>query len=342
MNNRIDDGIGNTPLIELTKLGLPDGIRIFAKLEYLNPGGSIKDRMVRYILDRAESDGDIKPGSTIVENTSGNTGTAIAMLAAARGYQVTLTVPDKVSTEKRNTLAALGAKVIVCPTEAPTSSPDHYVNMARRLKMETPGAFMLDQYDNPLNAEAHFCSTGPEIWAALGNSITAFVAAGSTGGTVSGISRYLRSKNPKIEIILLDPIGSVYFKYFHKGVVDRGEIRPYHVEGVGEDHLAKCTDFSLITDVFQFDDRAAFSTCHLLAAEEGLLCGGSSGANVWGCLKIAQLLRPPATIVTVLPDSGSKYVSKIYNDAWLSKHGFRKEATRRARLSSVTAEFAAH
>ncbi|NJL71412.1 MAG: cysteine synthase family protein [Candidatus Competibacteraceae bacterium] len=325
MSKRIEDTIGGTPLVEITKLDVPEGVRIFAKLEFLNPGGSIKDRMVRYILDHAERAGELRPGSTIVENTSGNTGAAIAMLAAARGYRVILTMPDKVSQEKQNALAALGAEIVVCPTAAAPSSPDHYVNTARRLKAETPGAFMLNQYDNPLNAEAHFRTTGPEIWAALGKSITAFVAAGSTGGTVSGISRYLRSKKPEVEAILLDPVGSVYFKYFHEGVVDENEIGTYHVEGVGEDHLAKCMDFSVITDVIQFDDRAAFATCHQLAAKEGLFCGGSSGANVWGCLQVAQRLEPPATIVTVLPDSGIKYVSKIYNDHWLNDHGLKSE-----------------
>lgn len=324
MGTRIQDAIGSTPLIELTNLDVPAGIKIFAKLEYLNPGGSIKDRMVQFILNQAELNGELFPGATIIENTSGNTGAAIAMLASARGYSAVLTMPDKVSREKQDALIALGAKIVVCPTTAKPDSPDHYVATARRIKAETPGAFMLNQYDNPLNAEAHYRATGPEIWSSLGDSITAFVASGSTGGTISGTARYLQSMDPKIQAVLLDPIGSIYYRYFHDGAINENEVATYHVEGVGEDHLAKCMDFSVITDVMQFNDQDAFSMCHQLAAKEGLLCGGSSGANIWGCLQLAQQLKPPATIVTVLPDSGNKYVSKIYNDEWLSTHGFSK------------------
>lgn len=321
MQASIQNAIGNTPLVELTNLGVPDGIRIFAKLEFLNPGGSIKDRMVQHVLNQAERTGELHPGATIVENTSGNTGAAIAMLASARGYRVVLTMPDKVSQEKQDTLRALGAEVVVCPTATKHDSPDHYVATARRIRHETPGAFMLNQYDNPLNSEAHYQTTGPEIWASLGDSITAFVASGSTGGTISGTAQYLRSMNPEIQAVLLDPVGSIYYSYFHKGVINEEETGTYYVEGVGEDHLAKCMDFSVISDVMQFNDHEAFSMCHQLAAKEGLLCGGSSGANVWGCMQMARKLTPPATIVTVLPDSGTKYVSKIYNDAWLSAHG---------------------
>jgi cystathionine beta-synthase len=326
MHKRLEDAIGGTPLVQLTKLDVPDGIRLFAKLEFLNPGGSIKDRMVRFIVEDAERTGQLRPGATIVENTSGNTGAAIAMLAAARGYRAILTMPDKVSKEKQDALVALGAEIVVCPTAAAPGSPEHYVERARRLRAGLPNAFMLNQYDNPMNAEAHFRTTGPEIWSALGDSITAFVAAGSTGGTISGVGRFLRSRKPDTEIVLLDPVGSIYFKYFHHGVVDHDEIASYHVEGVGEDHLAKCMDFSVVTDVLRFDDRVAFAMCHELAAKEGLLCGGSSGANVWGALQLAQRLTPPATIVTVLPDSGVKYVSKIYNDAWLSAHGLAERS----------------
>lgn len=322
MGTKIQDAIGSTPLIELTNLDVPAGVRIFAKLEYLNPGGSIKDRMVQFILNQAELNGELCPGATIIENTSGNTGAAIAMLASARGYRAVLTMPDKVSREKQDALIALGAKIVVCPTTAKPDSPDHYVATARRIKAETPGAFMLNQYDNPLNAEAHYRTTGPEIWSSLGGFITAFVASGSTGGTISGTARYLKSMDPKIQAVLLDPIGSIYHGYFHDGAINENEVATYHVEGVGEDHLAKCMDFSVITDVIQFNDQDAFSMCHQLAAKEGLLCGGSSGANIWGCLQLAKQLKPPATIVTVLPDSGNKYVSKIYNDEWLSAHGF--------------------
>ncbi len=308
----VDHAIGGTPLIELTKMGLPDGIRVFAKIEYMNPGLSIKDRMVKYILDRAEKNGSLKPGYTIIENTSGNTGAAIAMLSAARGYKVILTMPDKVSEEKQNCLRALGAEVIICPTTALPDSPDHYVERARQLHLATPKSFMLNQYNNPLNAEAHFYTTGPEIWNTLGDEVSAFVCAGSTGGTISGVGRFLKSRKSDCQVVLLDPIGSVYHKYFHEGLVDPNVITPYKVEGVGEDHLAQCMDFSIIDDVMQFSDDQAFDTARLLARREGLLCGGSSGANVWGCIQLAYRLRKPATIVTVLPDSGIKYMSKIF------------------------------
>ncbi|GAB2930073.1 MULTISPECIES: PLP-dependent cysteine synthase family protein [unclassified Streptomyces] len=314
--------IGRTPLVELTTFDVPPGVRLFAKLEFLNPGGSIKDRIVRHILADAERRGLLRPGGTIVENTSGNTGAAIAMMAAARGYRAVLTMPDKVSDEKRDALRAMGAEVVVCPTSAAPGSAKHYVTCARRIHAETPGSFMLNQYDNPLNSEAHFLSTGPEIWEALGDSVTAFVASGSTGGTISGVSRFLKERKPDITSVLLDPVGSVYHRYFHDGVVDPGEIAPYFVEGVGEDHLAECMDFSLIDDVMRFTDADAFAACHHLARREGLVCGGTAGANVWGAVRVARSLEGPATVVTVLPDSGSKYMSKIYNPNWLKANGF--------------------
>ncbi|WP_405914172.1 cysteine synthase family protein [Streptomyces sp. NBC_00963] len=318
----IQSFIGKTPLVELNTFDVPADVRIFAKVEFVNPGGSIKDRIVRYIIDDAEHRGLLGPGATIVENTSGNTGAAIAMLAATRGYRAILTMPDKVSQEKQDALRAMGAEVIVCPTSAPPDSAKHYVTCARRIHAETPGSFMLNQYDNPLNAEAHFRSTGPEIWEALGRSVTAFVASGSTGGTISGTSRFLKQKNPSVRSVLLDPAGSIYHRYFHEGVVDPSQIAPYFVEGAGEDHLAKCMDFSVVDDVIQFTDAEAFATCRHLATREGLICGGTSGANVWGAVQVARSLTKPATIVTVLPDSGNKYISKIYNPDWLMQNGF--------------------
>lgn len=316
------ESIGRTPLVELTRLGVPEHVRIFAKVEFLNPGGSIKDRIVRHILTDAERRGLLAPGGTIIENTSGNTGAAIAMFAAMRGYKAVLTMPDKVSIEKQDALRAMGAEVITCPTAAVPGTEEHYVDLARAMHKRAPASFMLNQYDNPLNAEAHYLTTGPEIWNALGGEITAFVASGSTGGTISGTGRYLKEQDPLIDVVLLDPVGSIYYKYFHEGVVDPGVIGTYHVEGVGEDHLAKCMDWSVLTDVLQFDDQAAFDACHLLARTEGLLCGGSSGANVWGCIEYAKRLDKPATLVTVLPDSGIKYLSKIYNQRWLEERGF--------------------
>ncbi|MFE4857779.1 PLP-dependent cysteine synthase family protein [Streptomyces sp. NPDC056670] len=318
----IQSTIGKTPLVELKTFDVPADVRIFAKVEFMNPGGSVKDRIVSYIIDDAERRGLLTPGATIVENTSGNTGAAIAMIAATRGYRAVLTMPDKVSEEKQNALRAMGAEVIVCPTSAPPGSAEHYVTRARRLHAGTPGSFMLDQYDNPLNALAHFLSTGPEIWDALGPRLTAFVASGSTGGTISGTARFLKQRNPSVRSVLLDPVGSIYHRYFHEGVVDPSQISPYFVEGAGEDHLAKCMDFSVVDDVIQFTDADAFATCRHLARREGLICGGTSGANVWGAVRVARSLTGPATVVTVLPDSGNKYISKIYNPDWLRQNGF--------------------
>ncbi|WP_405805388.1 cysteine synthase family protein [Streptomyces sp. NBC_00210] len=320
---KIQSFIGNTPLVELKTFDVPADVRILAKLEFFSPSGSIKDRIVSYIIDDAERHGLLKPGATIVENTSGNTGAAIAALAATRGYRAILTMPDKVSKEKQGALRAMGAQLIVCPTSAPPDTAEHYVTHARRIHAETPNSFMLNQYDNPLNAEAHFNSTGPEIWSALGRSVTAFVASGSTGGTLSGTSRFLKLKNSAVKSVLLDPVGSIYHRYFHEGVVDPSQIAPYFVEGAGEDHLAKCMDFSVVDDVIQFTDADAFDTCQHLAQREGLICGGTSGANVWGAVQVARSMTKPATIVTVLPDSGNKYISKIYNPEWLSQNGFK-------------------
>ncbi|SED96674.1 cystathionine beta-synthase/cysteine synthase A [Streptomyces sp. 2231.1] len=318
----IQSFIGETPLVELKTFDVPADVRIFAKAEFMNPGGSIKDRIVRYIVDDAERRGLIAPGATIVENTSGNTGAAIAMLAATRGYRAVLTMPDKVSKEKRDALRAMGAEVIVCPTSALPDAPDHYVTRARTIHAATPGSFMLNQYDNPLNADAHFRSTGPEIWDALGDTVTAFVASGSTGGTISGTSRFLKQRKPDVRSVLLDPVGSIYHRYFHDGVVDPGQIAPYFVEGAGEDHLARCMDFSTVDEVLRFSDADAFATCRHLARREGLVCGGTAGANVWGAVQVARSLSGPAAVVTVLPDSGTKYLSKIYNADWLARNGF--------------------
>lgn len=314
--------IGNTPLVKLEKLSPNKQVTILAKCEFLNPSGSIKDRIVAYIIRDAEERGLLKPGGTIVENTSGNTGAAIAMLAAIKGYKVILTMPDKVSQEKQNALKAYGAEIIVTPTAAPPDSADHYVNVAKRIAAETPNSFRIDQYDNPKNPEAHYCMTGPEIWQQTQGHCDVFIASGSTGGTVSGVGRFLKEKNPNVKIIMPDPIGSMYYDYFKNYYLKTTAMpKPgncsYFVEGVGEDHLAKAMDFSVLDEVIPFSDKEAFLTARRLAKEEGILVGGSSGANVWAALKIAQQLNKPTTIVTVLPDSGIKYLSKIYNEDWM-------------------------
>ncbi|MBK1696228.1 PLP-dependent cysteine synthase family protein [Rhodovibrio salinarum] len=313
MKGSVLAAIGNTPCVKLDNLPGPVDASLWAKLEFANPGGSIKDRIVHYIVADAERRGHLRPGGTIVENTSGNTGAAIAMIAAQKGYRAILTMPDKVSSEKQAVLRALGAEIVVCPTAARPGTPDHYVQRARDIFAREPGAFMVNQYDNPLNSEAHYLTTGPELWRDCGEDIDIFVTAGSTGGTISGVGRYLKKCDPNIKVVLVDPVGSVYYTYFHSGAVDENDITPYAVEGVGEDHLADCMDFSVIDDVIRVTDDDAFATARLLAAREGLLCGGSSGANVWGAMKLAEQY-PGASIATILPDLGVKYLSKIYTD----------------------------
>ena len=322
MQHTVLNTIGNTPLVKLTKINPFPHIDIFVKLEFFNPSGSIKDRIVNHIINDAEASGQLKPGGIIIENTSGNTGAAVAMNAAIRGYRAILTMPDKVSKEKQDALRAYGAEVVVCPTSAPPDSPEHYVNKARSLAAETPGSFMLNQYDNPKNPEAHYRTTGPEIWQQTEGKVTHFVAAGSTGGTVSGSGRYLKEQDPDIQVVMPDPVGSIYYEYFKTGVMPEPQENTYQVEGVGEDHLAKAMDFSVVDEMYQFTDLDAFSTARKLAREEGIFGGGTGGANVWGALKLAATLEKPATIVTVIPDNGVKYMSKFYNDDWMRQQGY--------------------
>lgn len=311
------DTIGNTPLIKLSRINSNPKVTIFAKAEFLNPSGSIKDRIVLHIINDAEKRGLLKPGGTIIENTSGNTGAAIAMIAAIRGYKAILTMPDKVSIEKQNALKAFGAEIVVTPTSAAPDAPDHYVNVAKRLAKETPNSFRVDQYDNPKNPEAHYMTTGPEIWKQSNGKVDYFIASGSTGGTISGIGQYLKEKNPKVKVIMPDPIGSIYYEYFKTKKIPVGGNCSYFVEGIGEDHLAKAMDFSVLDDVIQVTDKDAFTMARLLAKEEGILAGGSSGVNVWAAVELAKTLKDPATIVTILPDGGIKYLSKMYNDEWM-------------------------
>ncbi|MFY7860932.1 MAG: PLP-dependent cysteine synthase family protein [Chitinophagales bacterium] len=322
MSGNIQSKIGNTPLVKLQKINPYPNVEIWVKLEFTNPSGSIKDRIVHHIINDAEKNGLLKPGGTIVENTSGNTGAAAAMIGAIRGYNVILTMPDKVSIEKQNALKAFGAEIVVCPTAALPEDPMHYVNVAKRIANETPNSFRINQYDNPLNPEAHYLTTGPEIWEQTEGRVTHFVAAGSTGGTISGISKYLKEKNPNLFTFMADPFGSIFYKYFKTGEIDPNEIGAYNVEGVGEDHLTKAMDFSMVNDMIQFNDQNCFDTARLMAKEEGIFGGGTAGANVWAALQLASKLTEPAVIVTVCPDNGAKYLSKMYNDEWMREKGF--------------------
>lgn len=314
------DTIGQTPLVKLQHIVPNPLVTILAKIEFLNPGGSIKDRIVLHIINDAEKKGLLRPGGTIIENTSGNTGAAVAMIAAIRGYKAILTMPDKVSKEKQNALKAFGAEIIVTPTSAPPDSPDHYVNTAIRLAEQTPNSFRVNQYDNLKNPEAHYLTTGPEIWKQCQGKVDYFVASGSTGGTISGVGRFLKEKNPKVKVVMPDPIGSIYYQYFKTRKIPEGGNCNYFVEGIGEDHLAHALDFSIIDEVMQVHDKDAFQMTRLLAKKEGILAGGSSGANVWGAIEIAKKIKEPATIVTIIPDGGIKYLSKIFDDDWLKKN----------------------
>ncbi len=323
MQYNILDSVGNTPLVKLKKINPYEHIDILVKLEFYNPSGSVKDRIVKHIINEAEKSGELVPGKgTIVENTSGNTGAAAAMIGAIRGYNVTLTMPDKVSIEKQNALKAFGAEVVICPTSALPDDPEHYVNRAKAIAADTDDSFMINQYDNPKNPEAHYLSTGPEIWQQTQGKVTHFVASGSTGGTITGNGRYLKEQNSDIKVVMPDPVGSVFYAHFMTGKYTPEDIGTYQVEGVGEDHIVGAIDFDVIDDVFQFDDDNAFSTARALAREEGIIGGGTGGANVWGALKLASTLTEPATIVTIIPDNGAKYLSKFYNDEWMKEHGY--------------------
>jgi cystathionine beta-synthase len=318
------EAIGNTPLIKLNKLVGPNDATVLVKAEFMNPGGSIKDRMALYIIEKAEKAGLLKPGGTIVENTSGNTGMGVALCAAVKGYRCIFTMPDKMSKEKVDSLKAFGAEVVVTPTNVPADSPESYYETAKRIARETPNSFYLNQYHNPLNIEAHYKSTGPEIWEQVGNTIDVFVAGLGTGGTMSGAGKYLKEMKPSIKNVGADPEGSIYRDYFKTGKMIQPHV--YKVEGIGEDMLCKAMDFSVLDDVRQVDDKQCFVAARRLAREEGLFAGGSSGAAAHVAVELAKELGKGKTIVAILPDSGNRYISKFYSDEWMKDNGFLDSA----------------
>ncbi len=307
------DLVGNTPLVRLDRLGRDLPCPLLAKLEHLNPGGSIKDRPAVTMIDAAEREGLLRPGGTIVEGTSGNTGVGLAIVAARRRYRCVFVMPDKMAPEKVGLLRAYGAQVVVCPTAVPPDHPDSYYSVTARLASEIPGAYHPDQYDNPHNPECHALSTGPEIWRQTAGRVTYFVTGIGTGGTISGIGRYLKSQNPAVQIVGADPAGSVY---------SGGAGRPYLVEGIGEDFWPTTYDPKVVDRVVMVSDADSFQTARRVSLEEGILVGGSTGTAVWAALSLAPELAPDDVVVTLVPDSGRGYLSKLYNEEWMSEHGF--------------------
>lgn len=323
--------LGNTPLVRLNKVVEDLPCTVLAKVEFLNPGGSVKDRIGVAMIEAAEREGQLEPGGTVIEGTSGNTGMGLALAAIAKGYRCIFTITDKQSQEKINVLRAMGAEVIVCPTNVAPDDPRSYYSVAKRLSEEIPNSFYPNQYDHPANTKAHYQSTGPEIWEQTNGKITHFVAGAGTGGTISGITKYLKEQNPELKTIGVDPDGSVYYNYFFTREFDEDEIHPYVTEGVGEDILAGNMDFDLVDDYVRVMDKESMQMTRRLARTEGLFVGGSSGMVVAGVRKWvhehADELSEDDIIVVLLPDSGFRYLSKIYNDDWMRNHGFMERET---------------
>ena len=321
--NSIIEAVGNTPLVKLNSVAAGIAGTILAKVEYFNPGNSVKDRMAIRMLEDAEAAGLIKPGGTIIEGTSGNTGMGLALAAIAKGYKCIFVMSDKQSKEKQDILRAVGAQVEVCPTNVAPEDPRSYYSVAKRLSEETPNSLYPNQYDNPSNAAAHYATTGPEIWAQTEGQITHYAAGVGTGGTICGAAKYLKEQKAGIVSIGLDTYGSVFKKYKETGIFDENEIYPYKTEGIGEDILPKNVDFDLIDLFIKVTDKDAALMTRRLAKEEGLFVGWSCGSAVHGALEYArEHLRASDTMVIVLPDHGTRYLGKIYNDEWMHAQGW--------------------
>ncbi len=313
--NNILEAVGGTPLVRLNRVTQGMKAQVYVKADYLNPGGSVKDRIALTMIDDAERTGKLKPGGTIIEGTSGNTGMGLALVAAVRGYKAIFTITDKQSKEKIDLLKALGAEVIVCPTAVAPDDSRSYYSVARRLAQEIPNSVYPNQYENPTNPEAHYRTTGPEIWEDSQGKITHLVIGLGTGGTVTGVARYLKEKNAKVSIVGVDPIGSLYYEYFKTGKV--GKASTYVVEGIGEDIFPATMDFSVLDDIIQVTDRECFLWTRRLARQEGIFAGGSGGGCVYAALQVARVLDQDGFVVAFLPDTGTRYLSKVYNDEWM-------------------------
>jgi cystathionine beta-synthase len=323
------DLVGGTPLVRLQRLSRGVEPTLLAKLEYMNPGGSVKDRIGLRMIEQAERDGKLRPGGTIVEPTSGNTGVGLAIAAALRGYRCVFVMPDKIAEEKRALLRAYGAEVVICPTAVEPESPESYYSVSDRLAEEIPGAYKPDQYSNPANPDAHYETTGPELWEQTGGEIDAVVLSVGTGGTISGTARYLKEQKPDLLVVGADPEGSIYS--------NPDDVHPYLVEGIGEDFWPRTYDPSLVDELVTVSDRDSFRTARRLAREEGMLVGGSGGTAVWAMLQVARRFGADATIVTLIPDSGRGYLSKVYDDNWLLEHGFLERAAAQPTIEEVLA-----
>ena len=324
--NSIIETIGHTPLVRLnsTVSNLP--CTILVKIEYLNPGGSVKDRIGPAIIEDAERRGVLKPGGTIVESTSGNTGVGLAIAAAVKGYRCIFVMPDKMSEEKIRLLRAFGARVVVTPTAVEPDDPRSYYSVARKLAAETPNAILANQYHNPVNPQCHYETTGPEIWQQTAGRITHFVTGMGTGGTISGTGRYLKEQNPAVQVIGVDPIGSILYELHRSGRYTKAE--GYKVEGIGEDFLPSTTDLSIVDSIVQVTDRECFFWTRRLVREEGIFAGGSAGAALAGAIKYAKnhSLGPDDVMVVILPDTGARYLSKVFDDEWMRENGFLERA----------------
>ena len=316
------DTIGNTPLVKLNTITKDIDALVLAKVESFNPGNSVKDRMAVKMIEDAEVSGLLKPGGTIVEGTSGNTGMGLALTAIVKGYKLICISTDKQSKEKFDLLRAVGAEVIICPTDVAAEDPKSYYSTAARVAKETPNSWHVNQYDNPSNAIAHYESTGPEIWEQTNGKITHFVVGVGTGGTISGVGKFLKEKNPNIKIWGIDTYGSVFKKYHETGVFDPNEIYPYSTEGIGEDILPKNVDFSIIDHFEKVTDKDAAIYTRMLAKQEGILAGNSCGAAIKGMLQLKKHFTKKDIVVVLLHDSGSRYIGKIYNDQWMKEKGF--------------------
>ena len=323
--NNILETIGNTPLIKLNRITDEVDALVLAKVEYFNPGSSVKDRMALKMVEDAEKDGRLKPGGTIVEGTSGNTGMGLALAAIVKGYKLICVATDKQSNEKFDILKAVRADVIVCPTNVEPEDPRSYYSTSKRISEETENSWYVNQYDNPSNTEAHYLSTGPEIWDQTDGKITHFVVGVGTGGTISGVARYLKEKNPDIKIWGIDTYGSVFKKFHETGIFDKKEIYPYITEGIGEDIIPLNVNFDLIDSFEKVTDENAAIYTRRLAKEEGIFAGNSCGAAISGVVQLKKHFKKDDVVVVLLHDSGSRYVGKIYNDEWMQKKGFRTD-----------------